>query len=100
MRRACRRTSAARQVLKERDDARNPAVHGAPCSRRVGQNPDDDQDDDYPTEDLRCQVICLLPAKGLLTRTRWLRITLRWHRQNEQRNCEAAPAGPRSPGIP
>jgi hypothetical protein len=95
-----RRTSAACQVLEERDDARNPAVHGAARARGVGQNPDDDQDDDDPTYDLRYQVICLLPAKGHLTRTTRLRITTRWVTQNEQRNRAAAPRGPVSPGIP
>jgi hypothetical protein len=75
-------------------------VHSAARPRWVRQNPDDDQDNYDPTDDLRYQVICLLPAKGLLTRTRWLRITPRWHRQNKQRNYEAAPTGPRSSGIP
>ena len=100
IRRAARRTSAACQVLKERDDARNPAVHGAARARGVGQNPDDDQDDDDPTYDLRYQVICLLPAKGHLTRTTRLRITTRWVTQNERRNREAAPRGSRFTGNP
>ena len=93
IRRAGRRTSAACQVLKERDDARDPAVHGAARARGVGQNPDDDQDDDDPTYDLRYQVICLLPANGHLTRTTRLRITTRWVTQNERRNREAVPRG-------
>jgi len=64
-----RRTSAACQMLEERDNARNPAVHGAARRRRVGQNPDDDQDDDDPTDDLRYQVIRPPASQRHLTRT-------------------------------
>lgn len=46
-------------MLKERDNTRNPAVHSAARPRRVGQNPDDDQNYYAPTEDLLNQVICL-----------------------------------------
>jgi hypothetical protein len=45
-------------------------------------------------------VICLLPAKGHLTRTTRLRITTRWVTQNEQRNREAVPRRSRSTENP
>src|SRR5450755_2037092 len=54
--------SAGGEMLEERKDVRDPRVHTGACPTRVGNDPDHDQDDHDPAQDLRQHALtpCLL----------------------------------------